>query len=167
MPDLGWALCILGCQGGILALQNPHGLGEDRSTNQRQQCDGCDHYNNRSNSITSTRANTKFHNPKAGTMTLTRQGKRGKGFCSKSQGLVNDGAWMGILVWFGTPHCQPLWPELTDTLEARSPGVVEAFGGNDPQKNGEPLQFLKQDSTQQSGSLEIRERQNRAVTFPP
>lgn len=45
--------------------------------------------------------------------------------------------------------------------------MVEACGGNGPQKNGEPLQFLKQDSTQRSSSLEIRERQNRAVTFPP
>ena len=86
MPDLRLALCIPGCQGGLLALQNPHGLGEDRSTNQQQQCDECDHYSNKSNSITSARANTKFHSPKAGTITLTRQGKRSKGFCSKSHG---------------------------------------------------------------------------------
>ena len=37
----------------------------------------------------------------------------------------------------------------------------------DSEGNGEPPKFLKQDSTWWSGILEIRERQNRAVTFPP
>lgn len=71
--------------------------------------------------------------------------------------MVRTGKWwslMGILVWFGTSHCQPLWSELTDTLEARSPGVVEALGEM-VRKMG-ATKFLKQDSTQWSGSLEIR-----------
>lgn len=83
--------------------------------------------------------------------------------------MVRTGKWWSLdgnsgMIWDPTLSTTVIWANRHSG--GQKPRSGRGIGGNGPQKNGEPLKFLKQDSTQWSGSLEIRERPNRAVTFP-